>query len=746
MKTSFIFLSTILTAHFSTMAAQDIKSDIMVDPDTVAIPTYDLEDLVVVGNKPVIQSDGAKLTYNLEEDPSSKGNSLLDALRKVPMISVDGEDNIKINGQGNLKIYVNGKEDQALTANYQKIFKAMPADAIIKVEVINEPGAKYDAEGTAGILNLVTISKNSTDGYYGTIEGNFGKTSSGGSLYGRIKKGKMALSANFDYADMSLFPLHTDNTQDSENLTSSNSRYQTNFMDQYGKWRYLGGGFNMSYDMTDSDLITASASVFNVAIELDKKKSSFSSTVWNAEHQETGYILRTLDANIANTGFTASAAWEHSFNEEGHKTILSYQYNYGYNKTYADMRQKEQSGIFLAFPIEIMDTKGYNNEHTLQMDYVNPFADCNQTIETGAKGIWRRNLAKSSQWNGEDAAHITELTDNRSDLTQIQDIYAGYISYNGKFGNLSTTAGLRYEHTRMGIRYHWGELPDFTNTLNDLVPNAALAYLFSPASNLRLAYQMRISRPSLNQVNPFVQTFMPNFYSMGNPDLDSQKANKITLTYSNFGRIFGGNIGVEYSTIDNAISQYYYVENGIGYQTYANLGHDRQLAFSGFLNYNITKGMQLSVNGRLTRQMFSSPAEGLSNKGWNFSYGANWNYTLASGYKFNIYGGQNTRTYDLQGYNNGYYYYGLGIGKDLLKDRSLNITINANNFLNSTTTFTMVTETDQLKTVFRNRNRQWNVGISVSWSFGSLKSDVKKTTTSISNDDKAESGKGGMGL
>ena len=115
-----------MLASSSTIFAQELE------PDSIEGSYYDLEDLIVVADKPIVQTDGAKLTYNLEEDPSTKGNTLLDALRKVPMVSVDGENKIRINGQENFKIYVNGKEDPSLTANYDQIFKAMPADAVEK--------------------------------------------------------------------------------------------------------------------------------------------------------------------------------------------------------------------------------------------------------------------------------------------------------------------------------------------------------------------------------------------------------------------------------------------------------------------------------------------------------------------------------------------------------------------------------------------------------------------------------------
>lgn len=736
MKTSFFAIPLILSANAA--FAQDVQKN-----DTTAGNSYDLEDLVVVADKPIVQSDGAKLTYNLQEDPSTKGNTLLDALRKVPMVSVDGEDKIRINGQENFKIYVNGKEDPSLSANYKNIFKAMPADAIVKVEVITEPGAKYDAEGTAGILNLITITKNSTDGYSGSIQATLSKAQSGGSLYGRMKKGKLTMSANFDYANGRLVPQHSDNITTLENTLSSDAGRQVNSMKQRVGFDYIGGGLNLSYDLSDRDLITVNSNIYAVKGDLLKDKSTYSSIIYNADNSIRGEVFRRIDAQIANTGITAGTSWQHDFNGNGHKTILSYLFNHGYNKLEGNLFTEKSSGVSLADPYEKMLNKDFNNEHTIQLDYENPFGDGKHKLELGGKAVWRRNNTDSYNLNG-DSGSTAELTD-KSDLTQIQDIYAAYASYTGKFGNLSANAGVRYEHTRMGINFHYGDTPDFLNHLNDVVPNAGLTYSFSYTSNLRLAYQMRISRPSLSQVNPFKQTFTPNQVTMGNPNLSSEKSNKVSLTYTNFGSVFGGNIGIEYSSIDNSIAHTYTMIDDVLYESYGNMGHDRRIAIFGMCNWTIIPRMQFMVNARLTRQMFS--AEEMSNKGWNLNYGANWNYSLQSGFKFNLYGGQKTRSYNLTGYNDGYYYYGLGISKDFLKNDAMTVTLSANNFLQGHNTYRTVTDTKGIRTTGEYKNSNWNVGISLSWRFGSLKSDVKKTDKSINNDDKSSFGaKSGNGL
>ena len=163
-----IITGGILLLPFSSVAQE--KSEIAPTDSIYADPIMkDLDDFVVTVRKEVLKSDGANITYNLEEDDTSKGLSVLDALKKIPLITVDAQDNIYIKGDSNFKIYVNGKEDPMLKANASTILKSMPSDAVSKIEVITEPGAKYDAEGSAGILNLITEKKQRKDGYAGSI-------------------------------------------------------------------------------------------------------------------------------------------------------------------------------------------------------------------------------------------------------------------------------------------------------------------------------------------------------------------------------------------------------------------------------------------------------------------------------------------------------------------------------------------------------------------------------------------------
>lgn len=148
--------------------------------------------------------------------------------------------------------------------------------------------------------------------------------------------------------------------------------------------------------------------------------------------------------------------------------------------------------------------------------------------------------------------------------------------------------------------------------------------------------------------------------------------------------------------------------------------------------------MQFSVNTRLQYRSLSSVNPKMSNSGWNLNAGANWNYSLPQHWKIYAYGGGNTRDYSLQGWNDGWYYYGLGISKGFLAEEALTVSLSASQFLQSHMTHTSLAETDKMRNTFTFCNRNWNVGVTISWNFGSLKNDVRKTSREITNDDQSK--------
>lgn len=707
-----------------------------------------LEEFVIVTQKELIKSDGEKLSYDLEQDETSKGLSVLDALRKVPMVSVDGQDNIRIKGDTNFRIYVNGKEEPMLTANASQILKAMPAEAVSKIEVITEPGARYDAEGTGGILNLITERKQRKDGYTASISLNAGSSNEGASGYARVKYGKITADANVNYFDNLFTAKAGHNTQERKVFEPGNSYRSLMEMSQKFKFNYVGGGLNLSWEPDSRNLFTISGN-FN-CMNADITKLKMYNSVFDSNGGLTSAYMQDGFGNMNNLSVSGNGSYRHSFNEQGSNLIVSYAFNYG--KNIFDIGYENESILNAPLMSGAEENKSdtYNREHTATIDYVNPFDGGKHTLETGVKGIFRRNAANSCRYSGPAKPDMSITDGSRSLTDQLQDVYAAYATYAATFGKVALKAGLRYEHTWMGMDFLTGEGMNFRKNLDDVVPNAALTYMFGPATNLRLAYQMRISRPNLSQMNPFKFQIYQGEIRTGNPDLDSERYHNITLTYSNYGRVLSGNISLEAFTSDNTIENYKYYEDDVLYDTYANMGFKRRIGTRGFLNWNVTNSMSLSVNGGVHYTTIRSGRSHLSNHGWNADYGVNFSYTGPAKIKYGLYGGQSTGDINLQGKWYGWYYYGIGISRSFLRDEALTVALNASNFLTKYSFYKSLTYTENMRETNVGKNANWNVGISISWKFGHLSDQVKKTGANIENNDMKDtdknSGGGGFGL
>lgn len=712
--------------------------------DSVPDLYFDLDELFITAEKDIVTSDGTKLTYDLEEDPASKGLSVLDALRKVPMVSVDGQDNIYIKGDKNFRIYVNGKEDPMLTANASKVLKAMPAEAVSKIEVITEPGAKYDAEGTGGILNLITERKQRKDGYAGSVNLSASAQNFGASLYGRVKYGKVTADAGLNYANNDLQL----QTSDSEQITiDSESAYmyrQVMKMKQSFSFNYIGANFNLSWEPSERDLLTFGADVNDIEAKvrnLDQTNSVFSRA--GVLQFATSQIIR---GSMKNLGANGNVSYRRTFDEDGHSLTTAYRFSFSrnpWNLRYANEVEEGEAEI-PAFQRNFNST--YQREHTAAIDYVNPFGGGRHKLEAGAKGIFRRNSTLTSQWAGMAEDVMTPVEGDNGLTSQLQDVYALYASYSGSFAKFSLTAGLRYEHTYMGLDFSGQDRDNFRKHLNDITPDASMTYMFSPACNLRVAYQMRISRPSITQMNPMEFKLTQTMVRVGNPDLSSERYNKVSLSYSNFGRVLGGNIALTYSQSDNTIESFTYIRDGVNYETYGNFGHNRKAELSGFLNWNISRSITLSVNGGINYTSIHSADRTLGNHGWKGNYGGNFDYKGPWKMKFNLYGGQSTGNITLQGKDSGWYYYGLGVSRSFLKEDSLTLALNANNFLAKHTTYRSTTIAGSHIVDSTWRNRSWNVGLSLTWNFGHLSDQVKKTGADLDNNDSKSSGSKTIGL
>lgn len=740
------YLNNIEAVSATVEAADTTKASAPVtEVDTVGAAGYtDLEDFVIVEHKKLVQSDGAKLTYNVTEDPEAGSTNILEILRKVPGVTVDAEDNVKVNGQSSFKILKNGHEDPMLKGDLKTVLKSIPAASIKKIEVISEPGAKYEAEGVGGILNIVTDKNTDLSGFMTQVSAWVNSRHAGGYVNGRVKVDKVMLDATVSYNNGDIWPRYNTNTRETEDLTGGPNHLMKSDSRSKNGWKYTGVNMNMSWEPDTLNLFTFSGYYSNNGWN---NKGSENRAMYGPDMSTLWRLRRDFRTGGSYNGFGFSASYQHTFGREGHTLVASYEYDYGWQHMKDNYQIETLEGTVAETPFSMnKENSGYGT-HVFQIDYANQFNKHN-LLEAGAKINMNPSSSDGRPFFGTDASNAVMAEDMRVDMRQFKDIYALYASWSGSFDKWNVKTGVRYEHTRMGLKYKIGDYPDFTTRLDDVVPNAALSYNFTQASNLRMAYQMRISRPGLWSLNPYVNVLTPGQISYGNPDLKSEKSHNVSLTYSNYEGKFSGSAKVNYRYVNNLVNDIIFMKDNILNSTYANVGKSH--SFGAELNgdWNITDKLRWSLYLSASYEYLSADSEMLkaTNHGWQYYANTNINYTMPGNVRLSAYGGFYTPWIDLQskGSTTGYYY-GLGASRSFLKDDALTLQLSLGNIL-PTHRSSGYTQTDEsARITSHSRYSQWNVGFSISFKFGGLKANVKRTAANIEKESSGSQGGQGGG-
>ncbi|RYE20804.1 MAG: TonB-dependent receptor, partial [Sphingobacteriales bacterium] len=398
-----------------------------------------LNEVQITGVKPLMKQEVDRISYDVQADPESKIVTALDMMRKVPMVSVDGEDNIKLRGSGSYKILINGKESALMTRNPSDVLRAMPGTNIVKIEVITTPPAKYDAEGLAGIINIIT-QKNGDEGYnmafntgYNSVWGYRGNVSA------TVKQGKFGFNG---YAGANKRPEISNPFYNSTYFTNpapvasivQNGR-------QYNSRKSAYANADLSFEADSLNLITASFNYYNG--DRTDRNEQFTEARNSSNDLTTKYTAfnrGTGDFNGTDVGINYQLGFKRSKEQ---LLTVSYKYSRADDKVFNDITSNQE--LNYSVPDYRQYNKSGSKEHTTQLDYVHPFK--NITIEGGGKIINRSNI---SNFYTDTLATIGEYN---TDATQVnnfnykQDVYGVYNSYTIKLTKWTFKGGLRYERT-----------------------------------------------------------------------------------------------------------------------------------------------------------------------------------------------------------------------------------------------------------------------------------------------------------
>lgn len=688
-----------------------------------------LSEVSVVAQKPLVTMELDRLLYDTESDPETKTSNALDMLRKVPLVTVDGEDKIQIKGQSNFKIYINGKPSAMVSKNPEEVFRSLPASTIKRIEVITDPGAKYEAEGLAGILNIVTYT--SLIGYNGSIRiaaDIMGGANAGGYITTKI--GKFGLSANLNYGTYNRYGSTNESEQINHNPNLIHRIY--NIQEGHNRSHQAHGSLEMSYEFDSLNLLSVSAGGWGG-----------SHTSWFEAYTMFQNIdLDTLTAynqftKNTNTwgGFNVNADYQHTFRKPEQNLTASYRYSGNPNST------KSTSDVvplinYMPYNQRNRD-KSNGSEHTFQIDYTEPWKNRQHVLEVGAKYILRINSSHNTNelFDSINGVWKPDIRINDNNLNQIQHVAGAYASYSFRYKWFGLRAGARLEHTTQSVTTDSFSLsPHFTN----VVPSISLSFKLSQTQNLNVSYTQRLSRPSIWYLSPFYDNTNPLSIRQGNPNLDVERSHNVNISYGFFSPKFNFNISIYSTLVNNCITDVSsQLNDSATYTTYQNIGRQINSGGSLYINWQWGKIGRFTLNGWASNNIYDArnvPNVNKVTSGWNFGLHSGLQFFLPWQLKLNFNGGYWSPYIGLQSRGDHNYYYSASLQRSFLKNR-LTAGISAQTFAELYQTNSFTTTTDTYTKHVDMRNRALNVNFSISYTFGEMREQIRKVNKSISNDD-----------
>ena len=685
-----------------------------------------LDEVVVAQRRKLIKNDIDKLTYDVQHDKTAQTKTTLEILKKIPLVTVDGQENIRVQGSTSFKVYKNGHPDPSLSGqNLKDILKAIPASTIKRIEVITDPGAKYDAEGTTAILNIVMMSSSKLQGVSGNVNS---KIDSYGSVrlgtYLTTKVGKLTTTVNYNYANQ--------NKKQTENYREEAYNYVKTGEQkrEYGANSTAAtihfGNISASYEIDSLNLMTASINFFGYKADANTQNT-------NERWDKNSLLIYKFDNNMTTPGYSdldigGRFDYQHKTHLDGEVLTLSYMLaatrpQTTFRQTYSNM---------VNFPVSYtsydQNTRERFTEHTFQIDYVRPFGK-HHKIESGTKYILRYNNSTSlMDYQG-------TTPDMESKFKHKAQVAAAYLSYILTAGKWAARAGLRYEFTRMKASYPDGSNADYHANLNDWVPSASLQYKISDGQTLKFSYNTSINRPGIGYLNPAIIS-TPTAVSFGNANLGSSRNQKLQLEYMLVTSKLTLQLSPYYSYTNNGIANIIYEQNRKDVSTYQNVLKSKVFGISSYTEWTPFTGTSFTLNASMRYARITLPTPYIKNSGcgggiyFDWEQKIPWKLTLTT----SLGGEYGNRVYNPYAIEGHWFYYNFTLTRRFLKDK-LTVSLSAESpFVKERSTTYRIVQGDYTG-YERAVMKPQCFKIGLSWKFGKLKASVKRAARSIENDD-----------
>ena len=720
-------LSLLMAAGGGEAMAQTQADSTNVNNDSITW-NKELEGVEIKAQRQLIKQEIDRIGYDVQADEESKTLTVMDMLRKVPMVTVDGEDNIKVKGNSSFKIYKNGRYDPSLSKNAKEILKAMPASMVKRIEVITDPGAREDAEGVNAILNIVMVDGRRIDGITGSVTGAYTTLNHPNlGAYLTTQMGKAIISVDYGYGGMSSKETENKNETEHTYVSSGNVMKSVSEGSNPGYIHYVD--IDASYDIDSLNLI--SASLGGYFYKLDVKGGGLTQMYAPDKSLLYSYRNNYWMPGYSHHSWNGRLDYQHKTRRKGELFTLSYMLALTRQYTEQESSYTDLQNTPFDYTGELQNLREHFTEHTFQADWLRPVAEGHK-LEMGVKYIYRGNTSHAVQ----DFYAATPYPSYSSEFEHSTQVAAAYADYIMRIGKWSARAGLRFEHSYMKGAYPDGSAESFDSHLNDWVPQLSVKYQLSDAHSLKLGYVTSINRPGISYLNPAVIN-SPMQVQFGYPELSSCRNHGVHLIYSYIGQWLTLQLAPAFKYYSDGIGRLIYAQDDVRYQTYGNIEKLTRWQLEGYVQWKPFKSTTLSANFNLWDDKIENPSIGLRQKGYSGFYYLNGSQQLPWKLRLTayVYGEMGHSVNNVYSYSRPWNRYGCSLQRSFLSEDKLTVRISANDLFNRYRHSVDCTDQGDMLGYSDTATRGSRLTFSISYRFGKLKASVKKTETTIDNSD-----------
>jgi hypothetical protein len=708
-----------------------------------------LADVVVVAPQNLVETRIDKMVYNAEKDLTSQGGVATDVLKKIPMVSVDVDGNVELAGSNSIRFLIDGKPSTAFGTNIADVLQSIPASQIKSIEVITNPGAKYDAEGLGGIINIV-LKHSMVKGLNGNVSLTAASRNENGSVNLSARNGNFGVNLylNGNYR----IPVNTPST--STRISQDTSAKTQVIFEQDGSSRFtrfgMQGGLGIDYTFHKKNSLNFSISTNSFGNNNNGYLNQSQSTSDNNGMSVSDvYTLSETQSDFRLHEINTSLDYKKTFAKENQELNIGIHSSFGKGTYNSTNNQFAQPGDSLFY-----GTRNNNPGNQAQTEIV---ADYSQPI--GKETVWGLG-GKMTFMDIHSTSNVLNLQPETgtynydstlsNNLHYQQTVSALYTELSFPVaGWFDVKAGVRYERTERNTFFSdiSQQVPE--PGYNTFVPSLFLSRKLDDRNTIRLSYSKRINRPDYRELNPFINTTDPNNFTTGNPYLSPEIQHRIELGWkSDLGSGSSVMINAFYRTSQDDIQPYvvYYASLPVGDTVYTNVSVSKQenIGLEKDLGMNVFADIHTSpkfnVRGNLFvfyRKTENAIDPGQNSQSWNYRANLNMSYSFSNTLAGEFFGNFTSPRNELQGRYPSFSSYTLAFRKQILKKKG-SIALTATNifseYINQTTQiYGQGFTTDNTRKVpYR------SIGINFTWKFGKLefkkpKPENTDNTPSIDN-------------